>query len=251
MQQGRQGSGREESAPPATQIPKCRSAPARHAPLDRQIAAKGGRDAERTPVREDVAPTMRDDPSAAELMMRARNGEKQAWDVLVERYAPLIWSICRRYRLGHADAGKVGQSVWLQLVDQLATAGDPAAIPGWLATTTQRECGRIQRAAGYPLAAGQVLDARSIAAGETGIAEQELVLAERNAALREGFAHLPRRCQQLIAMLIEDPPVPHAEISAALGIPVESIERHRDRCLDKLRQCPALAGLQADYTQHQ
>ena len=26
----------------------------------------------------------------------ARNGDTQAWDALVDRYAPLIWSICRR-----------------------------------------------------------------------------------------------------------------------------------------------------------
>lgn len=31
---------------------------------------------------------MRDDPTA--LVIRARDGEKQAWDELVDRYAPLI-----------------------------------------------------------------------------------------------------------------------------------------------------------------
>jgi DNA-directed RNA polymerase specialized sigma subunit len=34
-----------------------------------------------------------------DLVTRARTGDKRAWDALVERYAPLIWSICRRYRL--------------------------------------------------------------------------------------------------------------------------------------------------------
>ena len=43
------------------------------------------------------------------LVARAGNGEKQAWDALVERYSPLIWSICRRHRLGDADARAVGQ----------------------------------------------------------------------------------------------------------------------------------------------
>ncbi len=71
---------------------------------------------------------MRDDPSVAALVARAANGDKQAWDELVERYAPLVWSICR-YQLGHADAGAVGRSVWLQLVDRLAALPDPAALP--------------------------------------------------------------------------------------------------------------------------
>ena len=37
--------------------------------------------------------------SVADLVTRAKNGEQQAWDALVERYAPLIWSICRHFRL--------------------------------------------------------------------------------------------------------------------------------------------------------
>jgi Sigma-70 region 2 len=74
---------------------------------------------------------MCDDPAVAELVSRARNGDNQAWDAIVERYAPLIWSICRRHRLGDADAQDVGQRVWLQLVDQLHRLRDPAALPGW------------------------------------------------------------------------------------------------------------------------
>ena len=62
---------------------------------------------------------MRNDLLVTDLVTRARNGDKQAWDALVERYAPLIWSICRRHRLVGADADDVGQGVWLQLVDQL------------------------------------------------------------------------------------------------------------------------------------
>ena len=85
-----------------------------------------------------------------------RNSDEQAWDALVERYAPLIWSICRKYELRGADAEDVGQSVWLHLVDAPEQVRDPAALPGWLATTTRRECARVLRAAWGPHDAGQV-----------------------------------------------------------------------------------------------
>ena len=85
---------------------------------------------------------MKDDSGIIDLVIRARNRDKQAWDELVERYAPLVWSICRRYQLGGADANDVGQNVWLQLVNHLETLRDPAALSGWLTTTTRRECGR-------------------------------------------------------------------------------------------------------------
>src|SRR5215472_6064953 len=85
--------------------------------------------------------------SVTDLVMRARNDDKQAWEALVERYAPLVWSICRRYRLSGADAADVWQNVWLRLVEQLDRLRDPAALPGWLVTTTRRECCRIVRTA--------------------------------------------------------------------------------------------------------
>jgi RNA polymerase sigma factor (sigma-70 family) len=185
---------------------------------------------------------MRDAPTVTGLVTQARNGDKPAWDALVDRYAPLIWAICQRHRLNYAGASDVAQIVWLQAVDQLATVCDPAAFAGWLATTTQRECRRVRHAAPWPQAPGQVLDATNIADGQT-IAGQELTRAERNAALREAFTHLPQRCQQLITMLTQDPPVPDAKISARLGIPVGSIAPHRSRCLAELRHHPAVAAL--------
>jgi RNA polymerase sigma factor (sigma-70 family) len=183
------------------------------------------------------------DPPVTDLVTRARNGEQQAWNALVERYAPLIWSICRRYRLAGADADDAGQAVWLHLVDQLDNIRDPAALPGWLATTTRRECARIVRAArkaqprDYAPDAGTIPDEQAVMPGD------ELLMAERHAALREAVTHLPPRCQQLIALLIEDPPVPYAQISARLGIPAGSIGPCRARCLDKLRRHPAIAAL--------
>jgi RNA polymerase sigma factor (sigma-70 family) len=186
---------------------------------------------------------MRNDPVVTDLVTRARNGDRQAWDVLVERYASLIWSICRRHGLDGADADDVGQSVWLQLVDKLDKVRDPAALPGWLATTTRRECARVLRTVRGPHGAGYSLDAETIPGEQARIAEQQVLVAERHAALREAFAHLPPCCQQLIAVLIEDPPVPYAEISARLGLPVGSIGPNRSRCLDRLRRHPAIAAL--------
>ena len=185
---------------------------------------------------------IRDHPVAT-LVRRARYGDELAWDTLVERYAPLIWSLCRRYQLDGADAGDVGQSVWLRLVDQLDKIRDPAALPGWLATTTRRECDRILHTAQVPRATKHALDAENIPVDQAETIEQELLAAERHAALHEAVAQLPPRCQQLIALLIKDPPVPYADISARLGIPVGSIGPNRRRCLDKLRHHPAIAAL--------
>jgi RNA polymerase sigma factor (sigma-70 family) len=179
----------------------------------------------------------------AELVTRAGNGDKQAWDALVERYAPLIWSICRRHGLGDADAEDAGQNVWLKLAGQPETIRVPATLPGWLATTTRRECGRLLREAPRARETGHIDDIQAIADDHAQTTEEELLAAERHAALREALTHLPPCCQQLITLLAQDPPASYAQISTMLGIPEGSIDPSRARCLDKLRRHPAIAAL--------
>ena len=198
--------------------------------------------AHHVPTRNDVDQTC-NDPLVIHLVTRARGGDKPAWDALVERYAPLIWSICRQYRLGRDDADDVGQSVWMHLVDQLDKIRNPAALAGWLATTTRRECWRLVRAAHAPGAVVCELDAEITPDERAEAVEQELLAPERHAALREAFTHLPLEGQRLIAMLIADPPVAYAEISARLGIPIGSIGPIRSRYLDRMRRHPAVAAL--------
>ena len=186
---------------------------------------------------------VRGNPAVTDLVNRAAQGDKHAWDALVERYVPLIWSICRKYRLGEADAEDVGQNVWLQLFDHLGKIRDPAALPGWLATVTRRECLRVTGAAQRRLIVGYVIDAETIVDERSEAADHELLAAERHAALREAFATLPPSDQRLVALLLEDPPLPYVEISGRLGIPIGSIGPTRRRCLDKLRRYPAVAAL--------
>jgi RNA polymerase sigma factor (sigma-70 family) len=188
---------------------------------------------------------MRDDPSVVALVLRAADGDQHAWDEIVERYAPLVFAICTRYRLGSHDIEDVGQTVWLLLVEHLGRLREPAALPGWLATTTAHECLRVVKAASRSewRATGEDDSLRFV--DDTAI-DEEILMAERNAELRALFAELPARCQQLLAMLISDPPHSYATIHEALGIPVGSIGPQRARCLDRLRRSSAFIALGED-----
>ena len=53
------------------------------------------------------------------LVAAAIAGDAAAWEELVDRYAGLVWSVCRRYRLTDADAADVSQTVWLRTVERL------------------------------------------------------------------------------------------------------------------------------------
>jgi DNA-directed RNA polymerase specialized sigma24 family protein len=168
------------------------------------------------------------EPSVTDLVARACDGDQQGWDALVDRYSPLIWWICRQNQLADADAADVSHSVWLQLVDHLDLVRDPAALAGWLARVTWRECRRI-----LP----EIPDQGSAAAAA------ERPLAERHAALFAAYSDLPPSDQRLIDLLTAVPREPDAKIGAALGIPVAGIAPARRRCLARLRRHPAIAAL--------
>jgi RNA polymerase sigma factor (sigma-70 family) len=185
---------------------------------------------------------MRDDPSVVALVRGAAGGDHDAWNQLVERYAPLVYAICTRYRLSNHDVEDVGQSVWLLLVEQLGKLREPAALPGWLATTTARECLRVLTAASRAERVSTGLD-DSLQFVDDTVVDEEVLMAERNALLRAAFAELPPRCQQLLSMLLSDPPHSYADIHQQLDIPVGSIGPQRARCLDRLRKSDAFIEL--------
>ena len=171
------------------------------------------------------------DPAAAALCTRAAAGDQGAWDDIVERYAPMVWSICTRFRLSGRDLVDVAQNVWLLLVEQLGKLPEPAALAGWLAATTRRECLRAATAS------------RGLEPPDAAVSGEEVIMAERNAALRAALAELPASCQPLMDMLVSDPPYSYAAISTALGISVECIGPLRARCLERIRESRALLGL--------
>jgi RNA polymerase sigma factor (sigma-70 family) len=183
---------------------------------------------------------MRDDPVVITLVARARDGDQHAWNEIVDRYAPLVWSICKRYELSRHDIDDIGQTVWLLLAEQLGNLRQPAALAGWLATTTHRECLRVIRAATRYDLPRSPDDSPAPRDQPPAMIDQEVIAAELRAALRAAFAELPARCRKLLFLLLSGPPVCYAEISARLPIPIESIGPQRGRCLDRLRRSPSL-----------
>ena len=192
---------------------------------------------------------MRDAPSVVALVARAAGSDEDAWQELVDRYAPLVWSICVRYQLSSADIEDVGQTVWRGLVEQLGGLREPATLAGWLAATTQRECVRVLRARRKYEVSGTDPDAGGLPLeADPAIIEEDVYMAERNALLRAAFAELPEDSQRLITLLMSDPPLSYVEIGEILGMPPGSIGPTRQRCLNRLRRSPYLRGLtDADF----
>ena len=179
-----------------------------------------------------------------ELVTAATAGDQRAWDALVGRYTSLLWAIARSYRLPTADAADVVQTTWLRLVEHLDQVADPDRLPGWLATTTRRECLRLLRRADRETATAALLDvpddAPELDAGILG--------DERDAALWRAFSQLDEFCQRLLRVLTADPAPSYSEVSGSLGIKIGSIGPTRARCLAKLRGLMRISEQAADST---
>jgi RNA polymerase sigma factor (sigma-70 family) len=182
---------------------------------------------------------MRDDPVVMALVERARLGEQAAWDQIVERYAPLVWSVCVRFGLTGADADDVGACVWLRLVERLGAIREPAALPGWLATTTRNECLRLLKGKKRQVP----VETKHLPDETVAASDEWLLTEERRIALRIAFLTLSERCKALLSQLFADEPARYAQISNQLGIPVGGIGPTRLRCLDALRGHPLIAAL--------
>jgi RNA polymerase sigma factor (sigma-70 family) len=184
----------------------------------------------------------------ADLVGRARDGDEDAWDGLVERYLGTVHAVCRAYRLADADAAEVNQVVWLRLAERLSGLRAPAAIGGWIAAATRMECLRRLRVAqaaepAAVLAAGD----GDTAAGEQGVAgngggtgiDVRLLVYERDRALLGAFDRLDPHSRRLLRLLTAEPRPTDDQVAAALDVPEADIPRLRARALDQLRHLMA------------
>jgi RNA polymerase sigma factor (sigma-70 family) len=172
------------------------------------------------------------------LVRAAAEGDQDAWDVLVDRFAALLWSTARRYWLSEADAADACQMTWLKLLEHLGSIKDPARLPGWLSTTCRRECLALLRRSGrtVPVSDENFLDARSVPAEGT---DHPIIVADVYDTLWTAFGRLNDRCQRLLRVLIadaEEGPPSYQGAATTLGMPIGSLGPTRARCLDRLRK---------------
>jgi len=170
----------------------------------------------------------------AELVRRAADGDLRAWEGLVDRFARLIWSITGEFRLAESDAADVAQTTWLRLLEHIDRIEHPDRVASWLAATARHECLR-SLAARKKVVLGHDEEHLETVVAPGPEVDERLLADERAQVVREALTRLPREWQQLLEMLMADPPASYAEISDQLGLPVGSIGPTRGRCLARLR----------------
>ncbi|MGH3225868.1 MAG: RNA polymerase sigma factor [Streptosporangiaceae bacterium] len=175
-----------------------------------------------------------DAPDVASLVRRAAEGDRHAWEALVDQYARLIWSITVQFKLTESDAADVAQTTWLRLFQHIDRIQHPDRVGSWLAATARNECLRSLAARKRVVLGHDEVEVDGAVAHGPEI-DERLLADERAEVVRDALSRLPRRWQRLLEMLMADPPVPYADISDELDLPIGSIGPTRGRCLARLR----------------
>jgi len=170
----------------------------------------------------------------AGLVRRAAEGDRGAWERLVDQYSRLLWSITLDFKLAESDAADVVQTTWLRLLEHIDRIEHPARVGSWLAATTRNECLRNLAAQKRVVLGQDDADLDDVMRHEPEI-DERLLASERAQTVQDAVSRLPRRWQRLLELLMSDPPTSYTEISDQLGLPVGSIGPTRGRCLARLR----------------
>ena len=174
---------------------------------------------------------MFDDATTSKLVAAASTGDQASWDLLVDGFAGLVWSVVRSHGLYGADAADVSQTVWLRCVEHLDRIRQPERLGAWLATTARHECFRTLRRQGRSVVMAEVPEG-DLDAGPS--VDVELLRNEDRATFLGLLEELPGSCQQLLRLLLVDPPLSYDEISEVIGRSKGSIGPTRRRCLERM-----------------
>jgi RNA polymerase sigma factor (sigma-70 family) len=170
----------------------------------------------------------------------ATAGDARAMAALVLRFDRALRATARSYGLGRWDVDDVLQQTWMQFLEHGRTLREPAAVKGWLITTTRRHCLRVLQGHVREHLCDDPADGY---AGDDGELEARIVADETRAAIDASLTRLTDRQRKLLTLLLEEPDLSYQAVGRRLGLPIGSIGPTRARSLERLRGSRELQAL--------
>ncbi len=181
------------------------------------------------PTRTTTTPTWSE---TAELVLRAQDGDREAFGALVEQFQRTVYAICLN-RLGHAsEAAELTQEVFLHVMRRLDQLREPERFAGWLRQVAVRmSINRATRRVPPPSVEDEVLEGAGARRDEPLAA---LISRERATRLWEGINRLkPLDREALVAFYIQG--LSLAEIAEQLDVPIGTVKRRLHTARKRLK----------------
>lgn len=174
------------------------------------------------------------------LLIRIRDPhDREAWELFVDTYVPLVYRYARRLGLQDADAADIGQEVLSEVarcIQSFEYQPDRGRFRDWLGTLVRRRVSRFLKKKGRE--ASDAPEDESSAAGpcpaDAGW-DDEFNARILAAALERARPHFePVTWRAFEGVWLENRRA--AEVAAALGLPIEVIYTAKSRVLKRLEE---------------
>lgn len=173
----------------------------------------------------------------AELVERAREGDRAAFDAIVERYQHVVVRTTRAVTSNREEAEDAAQDTFLRAFSRLHTFRGESSLKTWLLAIAWREgvsrrrsiVSRLRRLVTPPEDA--MFDPPATGRSQ----EARIVDAEQARTVRRLLARLPRTYREAL-MLAAAGDYTFDEMSAALGVPVGTLKWRVSEARRQLRE---------------
>lgn len=165
-----------------------------------------------------------------EAILACQRGEREAFDILVERYQREVYRLCYRYVNNHADANDMAQEVFLKAYRAIASFRGDSGFSTWLYRIAVNTCLNF-RALRRP----QTEELSDALPDAQAGALEDMEREERSRIVREAVRRLPERQRAtLILKVYHD--LTHEEIAKILGSSVGTAKANLFHALGNLRR---------------
>ena len=170
-----------------------------------------------------------------EALQACRRGEREAFDLLVERYQRDVYRLCYRYLGNHEDANDMAQEAFLKAYRGLHSFRGDSAFSTWLYRIAVNACLNFRAARKPAEELPEGLPDRRAPASE------RLVLEEKQQRVRAAVGRLPEKQRAtLILKIYHD--LTHEEVAKILGSTVGTVKANLFHALGNLRKLVAETG---------
>src|SRR5881394_1599239 len=142
-------------------------------------------------------------PTDAELVQASLDGDREAFDVIVERHQRHVYQLCYRFAGNHEDASDFAQDVFVRAYRGLKTFKGTASLGTWLYRIGVNVClskvGAARR--GEPIDPLLMANDERLTSQEETAAEA-LLRGERAARVRAAIARLPKKQRATLVLRV-------------------------------------------------
>lgn len=169
----------------------------------------------------------------AELAAMAAGGDRDAFDVIVERHRRAVYQVCYRFMNNHEDASDLAQDAFLRAWKGLARFKGEASLSTWLYRIAINVCLNRKSVKTPRMEPVEVIERFEDSHSEG--AQHKMLREERAAAVRNAIAGLPEK-QRATLILRTYHGMSHQQIADTLGSSVGAVKANFFHALNNLKK---------------